>query len=215
MRYKKKLVEYNLIIDKRIGQGNPNRIYVLKPELSNFLKSQKATSRSRNWKPLEVTKSDPIDTYVNHPNLNNVNKADGGGAVENSREDIKRKRTENKENINDIKNKIKKSLEEKKNFNYSKSRDYELENNLLEKDTDSENKHSNNCEIYNHYKPKRYGSREKEQLAKEIVKELDDDHSLGAFRTIVDKIPEQQIRIFFSIIKDTYLTGKMRKAIYI
>jgi len=33
MRYKKKLVEYKLIIDKRLGQGNPNRIYVLKPEL--------------------------------------------------------------------------------------------------------------------------------------------------------------------------------------
>jgi len=86
MRYKKKLVEYNLIIDKRIGQGNPNRIYVLKPELSNFLKSQKATSRSCNRQPLEVTKSDPIDTYANHTNLNNVNTAGGENVVENSRD---------------------------------------------------------------------------------------------------------------------------------
>jgi hypothetical protein len=39
---------------------------------------------------------------------------------------------------------------------------------------------------------------------------LDDNHSLGAFRSIVDKIPEQQIRIFFSIIKDTHLTGKIK-----
>ena len=46
MRYKKKLVEYSLIIDKRLGQGNPNRIYVLKPELSNGQKSQNTTSRS-------------------------------------------------------------------------------------------------------------------------------------------------------------------------
>ncbi|HAJ95388.1 MAG TPA: hypothetical protein DCP02_04050 [Actinobacteria bacterium] len=59
---------------------------------------------------------------------------------------------------------------------------------------------------------------EKERLAKEIAKELDDDHSPGAFRSIVDKIPEQQIRIFFSIIKDTHLTGKIKRnkgAIYI
>ena len=45
----------------------------------------------------------------------------------------------------------------------------------------------------------------------EIAEELEDDHSLGAFRTIADKIPEQQIRIFFSIIKDTHLTGKINK----
>ena len=53
-------------------------------------------------------------------------------------------------------------------------------------------------------------SAEKEQLAKEIAEELDDDHSPGAFRAIVDKIPEQQIRIFLSIIKDTHLTGKIK-----
>ena len=58
---------------------------------------------------------------------------------------------------------------------------------------------------------KRYRSEEKEQLAKEIAEELGDNHSLGAFRTIVDKIFEQQIRIFLSIIKDTHLTGKIKK----
>jgi hypothetical protein len=51
MRYKKKLVEYNLIINKRLGQGNPNRIYVLKPELSNGQKSQNTTSRSSKMQP--------------------------------------------------------------------------------------------------------------------------------------------------------------------
>ena len=58
---------------------------------------------------------------------------------------------------------------------------------------------------------KRYMSKEKELLAKEIAEELEDNHSLGAFRTIVDMISEQQIRIFLSIIKDTYLTGKIKK----
>ena len=54
-------------------------------------------------------------------------------------------------------------------------------------------------------------SAEKERLAKEIAEEMDDEHSLGAFRYIVDKISEQQIRIFLSIIKDTHLTGKIKK----
>ncbi|MBE3092976.1 MAG: hypothetical protein IMZ60_01545 [Actinobacteria bacterium] len=47
---------------------------------------------------------------------------------------------------------------------------------------------------------------------KEIAEELEDDHSLGAFRAIVDKISEQQIRIFLSIIKDTHLTGKIKRS---
>jgi len=59
---------------------------------------------------------------------------------------------------------------------------------------------------------KRYRSREKEQLAREIAEELNDNHSLGAFRAVVDKISEQRIRIFLSIIKDTYLTGKIKKS---
>ena len=58
---------------------------------------------------------------------------------------------------------------------------------------------------------KRYRPREKEQLAKEIAEELNDNHSLGAFRTIADKISEQRIRIFLSIIKDAYLSRKIKK----
>jgi hypothetical protein len=60
--------------------------------------------------------------------------------------------------------------------------------------------------------PKRYISREKELLAREIAEELNDSHSLGAFRAVADKIPEQQIRIFLSIIKDTHITGKIKKS---
>jgi hypothetical protein len=153
MRYKKKLVEYSLIIDKRLGQGNPNRIYVLKPELSNGQKSQNTTSRSPKKGPLEVTKCNPNDTYANETNLNNVNRTRREEVVENSRG-------------------------EKKKYPIIKG----------------------------------YRFREKEQLAKEIAEELSDDHSLGAFRAIVDKISEQKIRIFLSIIKDTHLTGKIKKS---
>src|SRR4030042_3573108 len=82
MRYKKKLVEYNLIIDKRLGQGNPNRIYVLKPELPNIQKSQNAISGSPKKGPLEVSKCNSNDTYFNETNLDNVNRAGREEAVE-------------------------------------------------------------------------------------------------------------------------------------
>lgn len=42
----------------------------------------------------------------------------------------------------------------------------------------------------------RYRSKEKELLAKEMAEELNNDHSLGAFRTMVDKTSEQRIMIF-------------------
>jgi len=94
IRYKKKLVDYKLIIDKRLGQGNPNRIYVLKPELVDNCpqKSQNTTSRSCNKGPLEVSNSDPIDTNVNKTNIiNNVK----SNAIFNK--DKKEKRSEQKE----------------------------------------------------------------------------------------------------------------------
>ena len=67
-------------------------------------------------------------------------------------------------------------------------------------------------EIKKYPGPTRYRPREKEQLAKEIAEELNDIHSVGAFRVVVDKISEQNIRIFLSIIKDTHLTGKIKKS---
>jgi len=78
MRHKQELVQYKLIIDRRLGQGNPNRIYILKPELEEFLKSQKGTSRNPiNGLP-DVQNMDSIDTYVNKTdrenNVNNANK---------------------------------------------------------------------------------------------------------------------------------------------
>ena len=111
--------------------------------------------------------SHPIDTNVNHTDLNNVDRTINEEPVDNSVD------------INDIKNKIRNSFKDKKD------------------------------KITEYPRPKRR-SAEKERLAKEIAEELGDDHSLGAFRSIVDKIPEQQIRIFFSVIKDTHLTGKIK-----
>jgi hypothetical protein len=141
MRYKKKLVEYKLIIDKRLGQGNPNRIYVLKPELVDncTLKSQFATSRSRNKEPLEVSNSNPIDT--------NVNKTD---------------------RINNVNNAI---------FNKKKKRTPEME-----------------------------------ALAQEISERLEDNHSLGFYRKVVDTMPENLIWQTLSEVKDAFLSGRVQKS---
>jgi len=49
--YKRKLVKYKLIIDKRMGQGNSNRIYVLKPEIKEFLNTENPSSRIRKNPP--------------------------------------------------------------------------------------------------------------------------------------------------------------------
>jgi len=46
IKYKKRLAKYGLIFEKRLGQGKANRIYILKPELPEFQKYKKYTSRS-------------------------------------------------------------------------------------------------------------------------------------------------------------------------
>ncbi len=167
-KYKKELVKYKLIIDKRMGQGKANRIYILKPDIKEFQNPNNWESRIPKNTLLESQKIRPIDTNVNHTDLNNVNKA------------INKEPVDNSVDINDIKNKIRNSFKDNK-------------------------------ERISEYPRAKKRSAEKERLAKEIAEELDDEHSLGAFRSIADKIPEQQIRIFFSIIKDTHLTGKIKK----
>jgi hypothetical protein len=207
MRYKKLLVEYKLIIDKRLGQGRSNIIYVLKPELSETQKSQKRTSRSPKKVFPEVQNKDTNDTYIKKTDLNNVNTADRKEVVENSTEETSKVNTETYENVNDIKRKIKKSLKENGKPNLIKPQDSRKVKNNYQKDWNlKDNKPEKNTES------KRHRLAEDESLAKEISEVLDDDHSLGAFRVIVDKIPKQRIRIFLSIIKDTYLTGRIRKS---
>jgi len=207
MRYKKLLVDYRLIIDKRLGQGRSNRIYVLKPELWDGQKSQKGTSRSPKIVLPEVHNRDNNDTYTNEPNLNNVNNVGSEGAVEKSGEDIKEKTEENEEDINDIRRKIKESLKEREKCKFT-----EPEDSGKEKSTDPKGRYFKSSKVEDYPVLGKYRSREKELLAREIAEQVVDDHSLGAFRVIADKIPEQQIRIFLSIIKDTYLTGKIKKS---
>jgi len=156
--------------------------------------------------PPLVNEVHPNNTNIKKTNLNNVNRASIEGVVENSGGEIKENTEENEEDINDIRRKIKESLKDKGKCKFT-----EPEDSGKEKSTDPKGKYSNNSVVEEYHGPKRYRSREKELLAKEIAEELGDNHSLGAFRTIVDKISEQQIRIFLSIIKDTHLTGKIKK----
>jgi hypothetical protein len=212
MRYKKLLVDHRLIIDKRLGQGRSNKIYVLKPELSNGQKSQNTTSRSSKRGPLEVTKCNPINTEDNETNLNNVNRAGKEKIMGNSKGRIKEIVVENEEDINDIRRIIKESLKENRKYNFTELKESEKENRPLKNYINPKGKYSKNTKIEECPAPRKYRSREKEQLAIEITEELNNNHSLGAFRIIVDKISEQKIRIFLSIVKDAHLAGKIKKS---
>jgi len=206
-KYKKELVKYRLIIDKRLGQGKSNRLYVLKPEIKEFQNPNKWESRIPKNTPLESQKISPNDTYIGDTDLNNVNNVSRERDVENSKGEIKEIPSEDEDDINDIRRKIKESLKDKGKCSFVKPKD-----SGKDKNTDSKEKYSNNSKIKEYPGQKRYRSREKDWLVREIAEELNDNHSLGAFRAIADKIPEQQIRIFLSIIKDTYLTGKIKKS---
>lgn len=140
--------------------------------------------------PPPVNDIHPNNTNIKNTSLNNVNRA-GREVVENHGEELKEITAEDKENINDIKRKIKESFKE------------EVNNSLKESIKSVVNKYP---------EFKRYKLNKNELLAREIAESLRDDHSLGAFRAVVDKISEQKIRIFLSIIKDTYLTGRIKKS---
>ncbi|MCJ7665145.1 MAG: hypothetical protein MUO59_00225 [Actinobacteria bacterium] len=154
-----------------------------------------------------VNKMRPNNTNINNTNLNNVKRTSREGDVENSGEMVEEKNTEDEEDIKDIRRKIKESLEENRKPNFIEHKDSRKDKSTYEK-----SKYSNSSVVEEYPRLKRYGSREKEQLAEEMAEELKDNHSLGAFHTIVDKISEQKIRIFLSIIKDTHLAGKIKKS---
>jgi len=154
-----------------------------------------------------VNEVHPNNTNIKKTNLNNVNRASIEGVVEDSGGEIKENTAENEEDINDIRRKIKESLKERGKCKFT-----EPEDSGKEKNTDPKGRYPKSIKVEEYPGPKRYRSREKEQLAKEIAEELKDDHSLGAFRSVVDKISEQQIRIFLSIVKDAHLTGKIKKS---
>ena len=207
MRYKKLLVDYKLIIDKRLGQGRSNMIYVLKPELWDGQKSQKGTSRSPKSVLPEVQNKDTNDTYLKKTDLNNVNTARREEVVENTTDKTAEVIAEDEEDINDIRRKIKKSMEENEKLDFIKPQDFGKENSADQKGGISLTGVSKTYSASKRYRP-----RENEFFIQEIAEVLDDNHSLGAFGTVADKIPQQQIRMFLSIIKDTYLTGRIKKS---
>jgi hypothetical protein len=205
---KKRLLKKEARKNKGNKSHTSNLYTLLNPKLKDENNNSKDEVVSHRYQggvpqiPGVVSDRYPNNTSIKKTNLNNVNRTSEEEAVENSREGIEENKLENKEDINDIKKKIKESLEEKDKEAFSELNNLEKENNP-ETSYFKDNKRAEYPNI-------KRRSAEKELLAKEIAEELDDDHSLGAFRSIVDKIPEQQIRIFFSIIKDTRLTGKIK-----
>ena len=157
--------------------------------------------------PSVVNEVHPNNTNIKKNNLNNVNTSDEAEVVKNSTDKTAEVIAEDEEDINDIRRKIKKSMEENEKPNFIKPQGFGKENSADQKDGFSLTGVS---KIYP--ESKRYRLRENEFLIQEIAEVLDDSHSLGAFRTVVDKIPKQQIRMFLSIIKDTYLTGRIKKS---
>ena len=196
------------------NKGYTSNLYTLlnpKPkDKSNINKNEVVSDRYQGGVhqiPGVVSHRYPNNTNIKKTNLNNVNRVGSEVVVENSGGEIKENTVENEEDINDIRRKIKESLKEKGKCNFIEPKD-----SGKEKNADQKGKYSNNSVVEEYHGPNRYRSRGKELLAKEIAEELGDNHSLGAFRTIVDKISEQRIRIFLSIIKDTHLTGKIKKS---
>jgi len=70
IKLKKELIKHDLLVDKRLGQGKPNRLYVLKPE---FRECDIYTSRSKESLLLEVNNLDfSYNDELKRVNLNNV-----------------------------------------------------------------------------------------------------------------------------------------------
>jgi len=214
MRVVKSLIKKGLLKKEarknKINGGSTSNLYtLLNPKSNNKNKKEGVSGRYPGGIPQisgVVSHRYPNNTNIKKTNLNNVKRASGKEVVENSKDGIEEITEENKEDINDIRKKIKESLNSKGKCSFIKLEDSGNSNN-----TDLKNECSKNSKMDEHHIPGRYRSKEKELLAEEIAEELNDNHSLGAFRTIVDKISEQRIRIFLSVIKDTYLTGKIRK----
>jgi len=214
MRVVKSLIKKGLLKKEarknKINGGSTSNLYtLLNPKTNNTGKKEGVSVRYPGGIPQisgVVSHRYPNNTNIKKTSLNNVKRASGKEVVENSKNDIEGITEENEEYINDIRRKIKKSLNSEGKCGFIKP-----ENSSNGKNTNLKNECSKNNKMDEYHIPGRYMSREKELLAEEIAEELDDNHSMGAFRTIVDKISEQRIRIFLSVIKDTYLTGKIKK----
>jgi len=103
--------------------------------------------------------------------------------VDNSRDET---RERNKEKINDIRNKIRKSLNGDNKDILPGIKNNEKDKELPKEENYPGESYSGDKNVFNHSKFN-IRSEKKELLAKEIGEILEDDHSLGAFRSIVDK----------------------------
>ncbi len=214
MRVVKSLIKKGLLKKEarknKINGGSTSNLYtLLNPKSNNKDKKEGVSDRypgSISQISGVVSHRYPNNTNIKRTNLNNVKRASSKEVVEKSKDEIEGVTKRNKEDINDIRRKIKESLESEGKCGFIKSED-----SSNHKKTNSKNEYFKNSKIKEYHILGRYRSREKELLAREIAEELNDNHSLGAFRTIVDKISEQRIRIFLSVIKDTYLTGRIKK----
>jgi len=223
MRVVKSLIQKGLLRKEsrrnKDNKGSTSNLYTLlnpKPkDKNNNNKNRGVSDRYPGGVPQipgVVSHRYPNNTNIKNTNLNNVNRAGSEEIVGNSIGEMKGKAVENEEDINDIRRKIKESLEENGKCNLTEPKDPDREKEPLESYAGFKGKYSNNKRVEEYHVQGKYRSREKGLLAREIAEELNDNHSRGAFRVTVDKIPEQQIRIFLSIIKDTYLTDKIKKS---
>jgi len=197
---KKKLLKKESRLN-RDNKSKTSNLYTLCSVKSNQLEKEGDTEVVNDMHhpgeydaPPLVNEVHPNNTSIKKKDLNNVIVPDEEGVVENPTKQIVEVNAEVDEDVNEIRRKIKESLEGSEKNNYKEDRG--LRANNQEKNTES----------------KRYRLAENESFIQEIAEVLDDNHSLGAFRVIVDKIPKHQIRIFLSIIKDTYLTGRIKKS---
>ena len=112
--------------------------------------------------------------------INNVNKAGRGEVVKNSREEIEEIVAEDEENINDIRRKIKESLEEKGKHNFIEPKNSGIEMNLLEKNNKLKDKYSINSVVRKYPESERYRLRENDLITKEVAEVLEDNHPTSA-----------------------------------
>jgi len=218
MRVVKSLIQKGLLKKEarknKDNEGSRSNLYTLlnpKPQdENNNEKDEGVSDRSPGGKSQilgVVSDRYPNNTNIKKRNLNNVNMPTEEKVVENSTKEIEEVNAKTDEDVNEIRRKIKESLEGNEKHSFIKPKDFGNEKNNYKKDQGLKgNNPGKNTES------KRYRWVENESFIQEIAEALDDNHSLGAFRVIVDKIPKQQIRIFLSIIKDTFLIGKIKKS---
>jgi len=72
-KYKKELINYGLMYQKRQGQGKPNMMYILKPESVDIaLMNNNCTSSSAKTVSLKVQKLPTNETYIKDTEYNNT-----------------------------------------------------------------------------------------------------------------------------------------------